>query len=80
VRLGEPSGTLLLTLSVTFVEVTSIAATMLHGANNPTLARDTMFAVAMIILNGMVGCRFWWVAGAIASSNTISREPTPTSG
>jgi Ca2+:H+ antiporter len=28
---------------------------MLHGANNPTLARDTMFAVAMIILNGMVG-------------------------
>jgi Ca2+:H+ antiporter len=54
-RLGEPYGTLLLTLSVTFVEVTSIAAIMSHGANNPTLARDTMFAVAMIILNGMVG-------------------------
>ena len=54
-RLGEPYGTLLLTLSVTFVEVTSIGAIMLHGANNPTLARDTMFAVAMIILNGMVG-------------------------
>jgi Ca2+:H+ antiporter len=54
-RLGEPYGTLLLTLSVTFVEVTSIAAIMLHGANNPTLARDTLFAVAMIILNGMVG-------------------------
>jgi Ca2+:H+ antiporter len=35
--------------------VTSIAAIMLHGANNPTLARDTLFAVAMIILNGMVG-------------------------
>ena len=28
---------------------------MLHGANNPTLARDTLFAVVMIILNGMVG-------------------------
>jgi Ca2+:H+ antiporter len=54
-RLGEPYGTLLLTLSVTFIEVTSIAAIMLHGANNPTLARDTLFAVAMIILNGMVG-------------------------
>jgi Ca2+:H+ antiporter len=54
-RLGEPYGTLLLTLSVTFVEVTSIATVMLHGANNPTLARDTLFAVAMIILNGMVG-------------------------
>src|SRR5580692_863135 len=28
---------------------------MLHGANNPTLARDTLFAVVMIVLNGMVG-------------------------
>jgi Ca2+:H+ antiporter len=54
-RLGEPYGTLLLTLSVTFVEVASIAAIMSHGANNPTLARETLFAVAMIILNGMVG-------------------------
>jgi Ca2+:H+ antiporter len=54
-RLGEPYGTLLLTLSVTFIEVMSIAAVMLHGENNPTLARDTMFAVVMIVLNGMVG-------------------------
>ena len=54
-RLGEPYGTLLLTLSVTFIEVMSIAAIMLHGENNPTLTRDTVFAVVMIILNGMVG-------------------------
>ena len=54
-RLGEPYGTLLLTLSVTFIEVASIAAVMAHGEANPTLARDTMFAVVMIILNGMVG-------------------------
>jgi Ca2+:H+ antiporter len=33
----------------------SITAVMLHGDNNPTLARDTLFAVTMIILNGMVG-------------------------
>jgi Ca2+:H+ antiporter len=54
-RLGEPYGTLLLTLSVTFIEVMSIASIMLHGENNPTLTRDTVFAVVMIILNGMVG-------------------------
>src|SRR3954451_10392678 len=54
-RLGEPYGTLLLTLSVTFIEVMSIAAIMLHGENNPTLTRDTVFAVVMILLNGMVG-------------------------
>jgi Ca2+:H+ antiporter len=54
-RLGEPYGTLLLTLVVTSVEVVSISAIMLHGENNPTLVRDTLFAVVMIILNGMVG-------------------------
>ena len=55
VRLGEPYGTLILTLSITFIEVMSISAVMLHGENNPTLARDTVFAVVMIVLNGMVG-------------------------
>ena len=54
-RLGEPFGTLILTLSVTVIEVASITAIMLHGENNPTLTRDTLFAVVMIILNGMVG-------------------------
>src|SRR6185312_11201280 len=53
--LGEPYGTLVLTLSVTAIEVFSISAVMLHGENNPTLVRDTLFAVVMIILNGMVG-------------------------
>jgi Ca2+:H+ antiporter len=35
--------------------VMSISAVMLHGQNNPTLVRDTLIAVIMIILNGMVG-------------------------
>ncbi|HEV7463881.1 MAG TPA: calcium:proton antiporter [Methyloceanibacter sp.] len=55
VRLGEPYGTLVLTLSVIVIEVSLLAAIMLHGANNPTLARDAMFATLMIVLNGMVG-------------------------
>jgi Ca2+:H+ antiporter len=55
VRLGEPYGTLILTLSVTVIEVASITAIMLHGENNPTLTRDTLFAVVMILLNGLVG-------------------------
>src|SRR5882724_7438084 len=54
-HLGEPYGTLILTLSVTSIEVMSISAVMVHGENNPTLVRDTLFAVVMIILNGMVG-------------------------
>jgi len=54
-QLGEPYGTLILTLAITSIEVMAISAVMIHGANNPTLARDTLFAVVMIILNGMVG-------------------------
>ena len=53
--LGEPYGTLVLTLSVTAIEVMSVSAVMLHGDNNPTLVRDTLFAIVMILLGGMVG-------------------------
>jgi Ca2+:H+ antiporter len=53
--LGEPYGTLILTLAVITIEVSLISAIMLTGSNDPTLARDTMFAVLMIVLNGMVG-------------------------
>jgi Ca2+:H+ antiporter len=53
--LGEPYGTLILTISVISIEVTIIATIMLSGAPNPTLPRDTMFAILMIVLNGMVG-------------------------
>jgi Ca2+:H+ antiporter len=55
IRLGEPLGTLVLTLSVIGIEVTMISAVMLTGEGKPTLARDAMFGVAMIVLNGMVG-------------------------
>src|SRR6201996_3646148 len=55
VRLGEPLGTLVLTLSVIGIEVMMISAVMLTGEGKPALARDTMYAVAMIVLNGMIG-------------------------
>ncbi len=55
IRLGEPYGTLILTLAVTIIEVVSISSLVMHGAHNPALVRDTIFAVIMIVLNGMVG-------------------------
>jgi Ca2+:H+ antiporter len=54
-RLGEPLGTLILTLAVTAIEAASISAVMVHSPDQPTVMRDTVFAVIMIILNGMVG-------------------------
>ncbi len=54
-RLGEPLGTLVLTLAVTIIEVALIASIMLNKVSDPTLARDTVFAVIMIVCNGLVG-------------------------
>jgi Ca2+:H+ antiporter len=54
-RIGEPYGTLLLTLAVTIIEVTLIATIMLGDKAVPELARDTVFAVVMIVCNGLVG-------------------------
>lgn len=53
-QLKEPYGTLILTLAVTSIEVMMISALMLNG-NNVCLARDTMFAVVMIVLGGLLG-------------------------
>jgi len=54
-RIGEPYGTLLLTLAVTIIEVALIATIMLGEKPQPALARDTVFAVVMIVCNGLVG-------------------------
>jgi Ca2+:H+ antiporter len=54
-QLGEPLGTLVLTLSAILIEVSLIASVMLVGKPNPALARDTMYAVMMLILNGLLG-------------------------
>src|SRR2546429_9620355 len=54
-RIGEPYGTLVLTLAVTAIEVALIATIMLGDKPLATLARDTVFAVVMIVCNGLVG-------------------------
>src|SRR3954462_9093154 len=55
-RVGEPFGTLVLALAVTIIEVALIVSLMLTGGEGTaSLARDTVFAAVMIILNGMVG-------------------------
>jgi Ca2+:H+ antiporter len=54
-KLGEPYGTLILTASAVVVELALITSTMTTGEQNPTLARDSMFAVLMIALTGIKG-------------------------
>jgi len=54
-KYGEPYGTLILTVAAVTVEVVMVTTMILHGENNPLLARDTVFATVMILVNGLVG-------------------------
>jgi Ca2+:H+ antiporter len=54
-KLGEPYGTLILTLSVTIIEVTFIVTAIATGTGSSPVARDAVFAVMMIMLNGTIG-------------------------
>jgi Ca2+:H+ antiporter len=55
-RVGEPFGTLVLAVAVTVIEVSLIVSLMLSDSGDASaLARDTVFAAIMIILNGIVG-------------------------
>ena len=54
-RLGEPFGTLVLALAVTVIEVGLIVMIMLSGEPSPTLMRDSIHAVVMLVLHGLAG-------------------------
>jgi Ca2+:H+ antiporter len=55
-RVGEPFGSLVLAVAVTVIEVGLIVTLMVSDSKgNETLARDTVFAAAMITTNGILG-------------------------
>ncbi|MCW1874862.1 sodium-potassium/proton antiporter ChaA [Erwinia sp. INIA-01] len=54
-RLGEPYGSLILSLSVVILEVSLISALMATGDAAPALMRDTLFSIIMIVTCGLVG-------------------------
>lgn len=55
-RTGEPFGTIILSVAVTVIEVALIVSILLSNAGeNATIARDTVYAVVMIVCAGLVG-------------------------
>ncbi|KAA9001965.1 sodium-potassium/proton antiporter ChaA [Affinibrenneria salicis] len=54
-RHGEPFGSLILSLSVVILEVSLISALMATGDAGPTLMRDTLYSIIMIVSGGLVG-------------------------
>lgn len=55
IRLGEPYGTLILTMAAVSVEVVILVVMMGGDQPSPTLARDTVFAAVMLDINGILG-------------------------
>lgn len=54
-QLGEPYGTLILTLAVTTIEVSFILSVLLRTDADSSMASDTVYAILMITLNGVAG-------------------------
>ena len=55
-KVGEPYGTIILAISITVIEVSIIVSLMMsEGEEAASLARDTVYAATMLILNGIVG-------------------------
>lgn len=54
-KVGEPLGTLVLTVAVTFIEVAILGSLVQQGAGDPTAAREAVFSTVMIVCNGVVG-------------------------
>jgi Ca2+:H+ antiporter len=53
-KVGEPYGTMILTLAAVLVEVV-ILATMMAHTSSPTLVRDTIYSAVMLDMNGILG-------------------------
>lgn len=66
-RLGDPYGSLVLTLSIVVIEVILISSVMLGPGESATIARDSVMAVSMVIMNLVVGVAL--LAGALRHGN-----------
>jgi len=53
-RVGDPYGTMVLTLSAVLVEVVVLGIVM-SSQDSPTLVRDTIYAAVMLDINGILG-------------------------
>ena len=75
-QLGDPYGSLVLTLSIVLIEVVLISAVMLGPGEHTTIARDSVMAVSMIILNAVIGLSL--LVGTIKHGN-LGHNRTGTS-
>ena len=71
--LGEPYGTLILTLSATIIEVAIMVTVLGHAGGNPTFVRDTIAATIMITVGLMLGMAMF-IGAFIHRQQTVNTE------
>src|SRR4029453_12529758 len=76
-QVHEPLGTLVLTLSMSGMEMMMITAVMYAGRGESSLARDTMLAIVMIVLKGLVAGSPCSAGSAITRRSTTSTARMP---
>lgn len=72
-RLGEPFGTIILTLSIVVIEVAMVASVLLGPGAHSSIARDAALSGAMLILNVILGLAI--VVGALRHGPLDIRRP-----
>jgi Ca2+:H+ antiporter len=75
--LGEPYGTLILTLSATIIEVAIMVTVLTHAGGNPTFIRDTIAATVMITVGLMLGLAMF-IGAFIHQQQTVNTEGAMT--
>lgn len=70
-RVGEPFGAIILALAVTVIELGLIVSILLGDQPQPTLVRDTIHAVVVLVLHGLAGLCI--VVGAIKHHEVLFR-------
>ncbi len=71
--LGEPYGTLILTLSATIIEVAIMITVLGHSESNPTFVRDTIAATVMITVGLMLGLAMF-IGAFVHRQQTVNTE------
>ena len=70
-KVGDPYGTMILTLAAVLVEVV-ILAIMMSNEASPTLVRDTIYSAVMLDINGILGL------AALMAGSSMANSPTTT--
>jgi Ca2+:H+ antiporter len=71
--LGEPYGTLILTVAATIIEVTIMVTMQSHGNVNQTFVRDTIAATMMITVGGALGLSML-IGGSFHKAQQVNAE------